>query len=128
MKNEASVPGNRSRLSSFVSHHSPRYNLPMNLLIEIVPFTELVDFCSRNHIRRLALFGSALRADFSPDSDLDLLVEFEPGTRVGLRFFAIERELSQLFGRPVDLNTPGFLSPYFRDEVIAEAEDLYVAS
>lgn len=88
---------------------------------------ELADFCRRNHIRRLALFGSALRDDFQPDSDLDVLVEFEPGARVGLRFFALERELSRLFGRRVDLNTPGFLSPYFRDEVMAEAEDIYVA-
>jgi predicted nucleotidyltransferase len=76
----------------------------------------------------LAVFGSALRDDFGPQSDLDLLVEFDPGTRVGLRFFAIEQELSDVFGRPVDLNTAGFLSPYFREQVSREAEDLYVAS
>jgi predicted nucleotidyltransferase len=91
------------------------------------PYDALADFSRRNHIRRLAVFGSALRDDFQPDSDLDILVEFEPGARVGLRFFALERELTELFGRPVDLNTPGFLSPYFREEVIAEAQDLYVA-
>ena len=93
-----------------------------------VSHIELADFCRRNGIRRLAVFGSSVRDDFRPDSDLDLLVEFEPGTRVGLRFFALERELSELFGQRVDLNTPNFLSPYFRDEVLAEAENLYVAS
>lgn len=94
----------------------------------ISPSIDLADYCRRNNIRRLALFGSALRDDFRPDSDLDILIEFEPGTRVGLRFFAIERELSNLFGRKVDLNTPNFLSPYFRDEVLDEAENLYVSS
>ena len=93
-----------------------------------ISHAELADFCRRNRIRRLAVFGSALRDDFRPDSDLDLLVEFEPDTRVGLRFFGLERELSQLFGQQVDLNTPNFLSPYFRNEVMAEAENLYVAS
>ncbi len=88
----------------------------------------LAEFCRRNRIKRLAVFGSALRDDFRPNSDLDLLVEFEPGARIGLRFFSLERELSELFGRQVDLNTPNFLSPYFRGEVLAEAEDLYVAS
>ncbi len=92
-----------------------------------IPLEEIAEFSRRNRIRRLALFGSALRDDFRPDSDLDILVEFEPDTRVGLRFFALQRELSELIGREVDLNTPGFLSPYFRDEVLAEAEDLYVA-
>jgi predicted nucleotidyltransferase len=69
-----------------------------------------------------------LRDDFTPESDVDVLVEFEPGTRVGLRFFALERELSELLGRKVDLNTPGFLSKYFRDQVIAEAKTLYVVA
>jgi predicted nucleotidyltransferase len=92
-----------------------------------LPLEEIAEFSRRNRIRRLALFGSALRDDFRPDSDLDILVEFEPGTRVGLRFFALQRELSELIGHEVDLNTPGFLSPYFRDEVLAEAEDIYVA-
>ena len=88
----------------------------------------IADFSRRNRIRRLALFGSALRDDFRPDSDLDILVEFEPNARVGLRFFALQRELTELIGRPVDLNTPAFLSRYFRDQVMAEAEELYVAS
>lgn len=98
---------------------------PRQALID-VPHEALAEFSRRNRIRRLAIFGSALREDFRPDSDLDILVEFEPDARIGLRFFALERELSELFGRPVDLNTPGFLSPYFRDEVMAEAENLYV--
>lgn len=81
----------------------------------------IAEFCRRHRIRKLSLFGSILRDDFRPDSDIDVLVEFEPGTRVGLRFFSIEQELSTLLGRKVDLSTPGFLSKYFRDEVLAEA-------
>jgi len=96
-------------------------------IVRDLPRDALADFSRRHHIRRLALFGSALRDDFRPDSDLDVLVEFQPGARVGLRFFALQRELSELLGREVDLNTPGFLSPYFRNQVLAEAEDLYVA-
>jgi predicted nucleotidyltransferase len=85
------------------------------------------DFCRRNHIKRLAFFGSVLRDDFRPDSDLDVIVEFEPGHVPGLRYFAMERELSEIIGRKVDLNTPGSLSKYFRDRVLAEAEPQYVA-
>jgi predicted nucleotidyltransferase len=92
-----------------------------------LPRETLAEFSRRNRIRRLALFGSALRDDFRPDSDLDILVEFEPDARVGLRFFALQRELTELLGRSVDLNTPAFISPYFRDQVMTEAEDLYVA-
>jgi predicted nucleotidyltransferase len=99
----------------------------MRARIEI-PKTEIEAFSRRHHIRKLALFGSVLRDDFTPESDVDVLVEFEPETRVGLRFFALEQELSELLGRKVDLNTPGFLSKYFRDQVIAEAEPLYVAA
>ena len=88
----------------------------------------IVEFCRRNGIRRLALFGSVLRDDFRPDSDVDVLVEFEPGASVGLRFFAMERELSRLLGRSVDLNTSGFLSDEILRNVLAEAEDLYVAA
>ena len=94
----------------------------------VVPKESIADFCRRYRIRRLSLFGSVLREDFGPDSDVDVLVEFEPGTRVGLKFFAIERELSEMLGRKVDLNTLGFLSKYFRDEVLAEAEDQYVTA
>jgi predicted nucleotidyltransferase len=98
----------------------------MSVRIE-VPREEIAAFCRRHHIRKLAFFGSVLRDDFTPESDVDVLVEFEPGTHVGLRFFAIQQELSELLGRKVDLNTPGFLSHYFRDSVMAESEPLYVA-
>ena len=93
-----------------------------------LPLDQIAEFCGRHRIRRLALFGSVLRDDFRPDSDVDVLVEFKPGTRVGLRFFGIQEELSELLGRRVDLHTPGFLSKYFRDEVLAEARELYVAA
>ncbi len=99
----------------------------MSVRIEI-PQQELAEFCRRNRIRRLALFGSVLREDFGPDSDIDVLVEFEPDTHVGLRFFELEAELAEILGRDVDLNTPGFLSKYFRDRVLAEAEVLYDAA
>jgi predicted nucleotidyltransferase len=90
-----------------------------------IPKERIAEFCRANHIRGLALFGSVLRDDFGPNSDVDVLVEFEPGTRVGLRFFGLEIELSEILGRKVDLNTPGFISDYFRDEVLAEAEVQY---
>lgn len=93
-----------------------------------VPKDKIAEFCRTNHIRLLALFGSVLRQDFGEDSDVDVLVEFEPGHVPGLAFFRLERELSELLGRKVDLNTPGFLSDYFRDEVLAEAEVQYDAS
>ena len=90
-----------------------------------LPKEKIADFCRRHHIRKLAVFGSALREDFRPDSDLDVLVEFDPGHTPGLAFFGMEQELSELLGRKVDLNTPQFLSPYFRDKVLAEAEVQY---
>ncbi len=89
---------------------------------------ELESFCRKHHIQKLALFGSALRDDFGPASDLDVLVEFEPGRTPGLRFFTIQEELSGLLGRPVDLNTAEDLSIYYRDKILAEAEPLYVAA
>ena len=84
-------------------------------------------FCRRHRIRKLAFFGSVLREDFGPDSDVDVLVEFEPGFVPGLEFFALEEELSGILGRKVDLNTPAFLSRYFREQALAEAEVQYVA-
>ena len=93
-----------------------------------IPTDKIADFCRRHHIAKLMLFGSVLREDFGPQSDIDVLVEFESGTRVGLRFFTIERELSELLGRKVDLYTPGFLSKYFRQEVLAEAQVQYDAA
>jgi hypothetical protein len=92
-----------------------------------VPERKLAEFCRRNHIRRLAFFGSVLREDFRPQSDVDVLVEFEAGCTPGFRFFELQEELSLLLGRRVDLNTPGFLSRYFRDEVLRTARDQYVS-
>ncbi len=90
-----------------------------------LPVERIAEFCRRNYIRRLALFGSILTDEFRPDSDVDLLVEFEPEKTPGLRFFGIQRELSEMIGRPVDLNTPEDLSRYFRQEVLASARPLY---
>ena len=94
-----------------------------------LPKQKVADFCRRYNIRRLAVFGSALREDFRPDSDLDVLVEFEPGHTPWLIPLArMEIELSALLGgRKVDINTPLCLSQFFRDEVLAEAEPVYVA-
>jgi len=85
-------------------------------------------FCREHHIHKLAFFGSVLRDDFRADSDIDVLVEFEPGFVPGLKLFAMERELSDIFGRKVDLNTPAFLSKYFRDGALQEAEVVYVSA
>ena len=93
-----------------------------------LPAEKIADFCRRHCVRKLSLFGSVLRDDFRPDSDVDVLVEFEPGCTPGLAFFGMEIELSELLGRKVDLNTLGFLSEYFRDRVLNEAEVLYDAT
>jgi hypothetical protein len=99
------------------------------MAIEIkIPRKEIENFCRRYDIRRLGLFGSVLRDDFRPDSDVDVLVEFNPGSRVGLNFFRMERELSEILGYKVDLNTPDFLSPSFRDDILDKAEILYDAA
>ncbi|MGH9448851.1 MAG: nucleotidyltransferase family protein [Terriglobia bacterium] len=92
------------------------------------PTEQIAEFCERHHIRKLSLFGSALGADFRPDSDVDVLVEFEAGhiSRF-FRLFDLGEGLSQLFGgRKVDLRAPQDLSRYFRDEVIAHAEVRHV--
>ena len=99
----------------------------MSIRIE-VPRDRIAEFCRRHHIRRLAFFGSVLRDDFTADSDVDVLVEFEPGHTPGLAFFSMQRELSGILGRNVDLNTADDLSPYFRREVLDEAEVFYVAA
>jgi predicted nucleotidyltransferase len=93
-----------------------------------VPRERIAELCRRRRIRRLAFFGSVLRDDFTPASDIDVLVEFEPGTRIGYAFFDIERELTEILGRRVDLKTAPELSKYYRDEVLAEAQEVYVAA
>ena len=85
----------------------------------------IVGFCRLHYIRRLALSGSVLRSDFGPNNDVDVFVEFEPDYVPGFAFFSLESELSDLFERHVDLNTPAFLSKYFRDDVLREARVLY---
>lgn len=83
-------------------------------------------FCQRRGIRRMRIYGSVLRGDFDPvRSDVDVLVEFEDGVRVGLDFFGYQDELSELFGRRVDLKTPDCLSRYYRAEVLREALTIY---
>ena len=89
---------------------------------------KIADFCRRHHIRKFALFGSVLKDDFRPDSDVDVLVIFEPSHTPGLSFFSMAEELAKILGRNVDLQTPQFLSRYFRDQVLAEAEVQYVES
>ena len=90
---------------------------------------KLAAFCQKHHIRKLSFFGSVLRDDFTSESDVDVLVELEPGHPVGfIRLAGIERKLSELLGRKADLLTEGCLSPYFRDEVLQEAEVQYVAA
>ena len=93
-----------------------------------IPKEKIGAFCRQHHIRKFSLFGSVLREDFRPGSDIDVLVEFEPGHIPGLAFFGMESELSKILGCPVDLNTPKFLSRYFRDTVLSEAEVLYDAA
>lgn len=88
----------------------------------------LADLCRRHRIRRMSFFGSVVRDDFGPDSDVDVLVEFEPGTIVGFRIFDIESELSQLLGgRKVDLVNPKYFNPRLRDRILASAEVQYAA-
>ena len=93
-----------------------------------LPSDKIAEFCRRNRIRKLSLFGSALRSDFRSDSDIDLLVEFQPGPAPSLFDLArMERELSALLGgRKVDLRTPQELSRYFREEVLSSANVQYV--
>ena len=102
----------------------------MNARIDI-PSDEIAAFCKRWQITELALFGSVLRDDFSPDSDIDVLVEFEPGRTPGLRFVSMSMELSELFGRPVDVLTRSSVerSPNYlrRKAILDSAEVIYTA-
>ena len=99
--------------------------LAQNLEID---FDQLAAFCERNHIRWLAVFGSALRDDFSPDSDVDVLVEFDPGHIPGYRFITMQDELSSLLGRNVDLLTKNGLNRWIRNRVLDGAQVLYDAA
>ena len=91
-----------------------------------IPTDHLAKFCHQHHIKRLSLFGSVLREDFRPDSDIDVLVEFQPGANVGLIALAgLEIQLSQVFGFPAEIHTIRGLNPLFRDEVLRSAEVQY---
>jgi predicted nucleotidyltransferase len=99
----------------------------MALNIE-VDHTSIAEFCLRNHIARLSFFGSVLRDDFTSESDVDVLAAFEPSCMPGLFGLArMQRELGEIIGRRVDFKTAGSLSRYIRDEVLAEAQEEYVA-
>ncbi len=89
----------------------------------------IANFCQRHHIRKLSLFGSVLRDDFRPDSDVDVLVEFEPGQTPSLfGMGGMQMELSELFGREVDFKTEKWLSRYFRQKVVDTAVTIYERS
>ena len=96
-------------------------------LTRMIPFDplKLEALCREYHVQRLAVFGSVARGEDTPGSDLDLLVEFEPGRTPGLAYFSLQDELSYLFGQTVDLNTPGFLSILFRDQVMQNSKTLF---
>lgn len=88
----------------------------------------IVQFCKKNNIKKLSFFGSVLRDDFGPESDVDVLVEFAPDAHIGfIGLASLEIELTDLIGRKVDLHTPQDLSRYFRDQVMAAAEVQYAA-
>ena len=99
----------------------------MSKLNIVISKEKLAMYCRRYHIQRLAFFGSVLRDDFTLESDVDVLVEFEPGHTPGLAFFSLQDELSKILGHKVDLNTSGFLSPYFREQVQRDAVDYVTA-
>ncbi len=86
---------------------------------------KIAEICRRYHIQKLSFFGSVLRNDFSPDSDVDVLVQYQPGQVVGFEVFDIEKELSALFGREVDLVTEKYLNPRLRERVLRSAEVQY---
>jgi len=90
-----------------------------------IPLTEIDNFCRRHRVQKLSLFGSVLRDDFTPRSDVDVLVEFEVGKTPGLAIVRMEDELSAILGRTVDLRTPTDLSRYIRDRVLAGAITIY---
>lgn len=93
-----------------------------------IPLDAIAAFCGRDRIRKLSLFGSILRDDFGPESDVDVLVEFEEGARPGLRFFGMGEELSEILGRPVDFLTTKWISERLMVDVVAQAQPIYVAA
>ena len=99
-----------------------------HIILDFMSKEQIGRFCRKHHIKKMALFGSALNEELRPESDIDLLVEFEDGHIPGLiTLSGIENELSQQLGRKVDLRTPKELSTYFRDDVVREAKVQYEA-
>lgn len=124
------TPGGNGRLASRCASRDTPVGMSTNRSHIQLPSVQVAEFCRRHHIRKLALFGSVLHGDARPNTDLDVLVEFEPGDVPGLfRLAGMELELSALLGgRKVGLNTPLCLSRYLRDGVLAEAEPVYAAA
>jgi predicted nucleotidyltransferase len=114
------IAGDKEELQKLKSSTGPAHSYRFD-----VPEAELAAFCRRHHIKKLSLFGSVLRDDFNANSDIDVLVEFEPGYVPGFGMVDMENELSQLAGYKVDLRTPHDLSRYFRDRVVREAKVQY---
>ena len=120
-------------LATWIGQNQPKIttsNKGKSTVMERFPLSRrrLAEFCHKHHIKKLSLFGSVLREDFRPDSDVDVLVEFEEGHVPGFGIVGIETELGRLVGRKVDLRTPNELSRYFREEVIREAKVCYGAT
>lgn len=90
-----------------------------------LPYSKIAVFCREHHIIKLWLFGSVLRNDFKVDSDIDVLVEFDPAHTPGLSYFGLADELAKIFGSPVDLSTPSSLSKYIRGKVMRSAQLIY---
>jgi hypothetical protein len=89
---------------------------------------ELAALCRKHHIRRIAFFGSVLRDDFAPDSDVDMLVEFEPDMHPGMEIVDIEEEFTRILGgHKVDFVNPKYISRFIKDEVLSTAEEIYAA-
>jgi uncharacterized protein len=124
--------GRRSSASSSIGRAGESAEIEVNAVNEVTDKTirpskeAIADFCRRHRIRKLSLFGSVLRDDFRPESDIDVLVEFEPGHAVGWGIIDIEEELSQLFGgHKVDMVREKYLNPRLRDRILASAEVQY---
>lgn len=92
-----------------------------------IDLEEIADFCRTHHIRRLSFFGSVTRDDFGPDSDVDVLYEFEPGHSLGWEIADVEESLSLLLGRPVDMVPLKYINPRLRDTILAESQVAYAA-
>ena len=101
---------------------------PAKYGIDDETWARIQGLCAQYHVRRFALFGSSTRDDFGPDSDIDVLVEFESGKTPGFGFFQLEIELAELLKRKVDLCTPNSIRRAYRESILAEARDLYVAA